>query len=640
MPNSTWTETGSSISLTPVTTTVAAGSSTENVNYLTNADKINLMAQYSAELAIKTQLDTTASGLGISSTTYDNAVAAISATLITAGAPANWATTWPDGTTSGPWGGIQTTLANDWTAVATARTSLQSAISATQAAQQAASAQAAAIAAGATAAANAQAAAISIAAPMVVSALPALPSSTYPSGKVVWNTADGNLYQSTGSAWSLLAVNAASLMANSITAGQIAAGAIGATELSAQSVTASKMTITDTTNICGNPSGATGTDNWPGTQMSSVYANGLYGTGAAEYLLLFAASASSENAYYGGLFAVQPGEAYYISVDCCPGGYYSGLGSAPAGGFQAGLYTCADMAGDSPGWYYTPAAPTTQAGWATISGQITIPAGASYAKITVAINGTSGSWAFRNLIVRKAASGELLVDGSITADKIATGTLTANMITTGTLDAALVDITNLDASNISTGTLSAAMVLFPDGSELTTASRVLTSSIGPPPAWVSTIAYLSGSIVVDGPDTYQANEAVPAGSGPGTTDPSGNPYWSLLSWNFTSAWSDIWGVSFTATAESGSDAFNFSATLSLSAYIAIGISVDGGAPVGVMNYGYTSAGTLGTSVSYFASITGLTAGSHTFQFQAQAADNASSASANIAECYFVAQRIY
>jgi len=151
MPNSTWTETGSSISLVPVTTTIDQGSSPENVNYLTNADKIQLMAQYTAELAIKTTLDTLASTWNVSSSFYDTAVGNISSGLIAAGAPTNWATIWPDGTTSGPWPGIQTDLANLWAQVATLRSALQSSISAAQAV----TAQTTAIATAATNAASA-----------------------------------------------------------------------------------------------------------------------------------------------------------------------------------------------------------------------------------------------------------------------------------------------------------------------------------------------------------------------------------------------------------------------------------------------------------------------------------------------------
>jgi hypothetical protein len=236
MPNSPWTETGSSISLVPTTTTI--GSDPENVNYLSNQDKINLMAQYTAELAMKTSLDTLTSTWSVSSTFYDNAVAAISTALINAGAPANWATTWPDGTTSGPWPGIQTSLANLWAQVATQRTALQSVISNAQAA----AAQTTAIAAAATDATNKMNAAITAVglAPVVVSSLPTLPNATYPSGRLVWNTADGQLYRSTGSAWTPLTVSAPDI-SGTLTAAQIAS--VAASQVTGQLTSAQVASI-------------------------------------------------------------------------------------------------------------------------------------------------------------------------------------------------------------------------------------------------------------------------------------------------------------------------------------------------------------------------------------------------------------
>ncbi len=214
MPNSSWIETGSSISLVPVTTPIAPGSSINDVNYLTNANKIALMSQYSAELAIKTSLDTLAVTWVVSSAAYDAAVAAVSASLTSAGAPSNWATTWPDGTTSGPWPFIQTILSGDFAAVATQRTALQAAISEAQAGVAE------------TAAITTAAAATLAAVPVTVSTLPTLPSSTYPSGKMVWNTTDGQLYRSTGSTWVVNTPSGANIAAGSITAAQLAVAAL------------------------------------------------------------------------------------------------------------------------------------------------------------------------------------------------------------------------------------------------------------------------------------------------------------------------------------------------------------------------------------------------------------------------------
>ena len=125
--------------------TVTAGATiaaqTASVDYLTNADKIALIADYTAELATQSTLDAQATSLGVSHTAYDAAVAGINTVLISAGAPSNWATTWPDGMTSGPSTNITGSLASAWATIASARTALQTAISN----QQAAAAQVAAI---------------------------------------------------------------------------------------------------------------------------------------------------------------------------------------------------------------------------------------------------------------------------------------------------------------------------------------------------------------------------------------------------------------------------------------------------------------------------------------------------------------
>ncbi|BDU76310.1 TipJ family phage tail tip protein [Mesoterricola sediminis] len=100
-----------------------------SVNYLVNLDKITLVQDWKAELQTQTQLDSQASTLGVSATAYDAAVAALSSGLISAGAPSNWATLWPDGTT---WAktGIMTSLQGWWQNIVSARTALMTAITA------------------------------------------------------------------------------------------------------------------------------------------------------------------------------------------------------------------------------------------------------------------------------------------------------------------------------------------------------------------------------------------------------------------------------------------------------------------------------------------------------------------------------
>jgi len=235
MPDSSWTETGSSISLIPTTTPIDPGSSPSNVNYLTNSYKAALMQQYAGELAMKTSLDSLATTWGCSATAYNNAVAAINTTITGfSGAPANWATIWPDGTMSGPWMGVQTMLSSNWSAIATQRTALQGAISAAQAA----AAQSAAVTA-----------AILAAQPHAVAwayaSKPALPSASYPAGYYAITT-DSRTVQvdAAGAAWVDVLVATTGLFGQ-ITVGQITTGAAIADIARVGSLTAGYIYFTD-----------------------------------------------------------------------------------------------------------------------------------------------------------------------------------------------------------------------------------------------------------------------------------------------------------------------------------------------------------------------------------------------------------
>lgn len=85
--------------------------------------------------------------------------------------------------------------------------------------------------------------------PEVVSALPTLPSASYPQGVLVVLTTDNKLYRSTGSAWTATVptsdltgqIGNSQIAAGAITAGKITAGTITANELAANSVTASQI---------------------------------------------------------------------------------------------------------------------------------------------------------------------------------------------------------------------------------------------------------------------------------------------------------------------------------------------------------------------------------------------------------------
>lgn len=180
--------------------------------------------------------------------------------------------------------------------------------------------------------------------------------------------------------------------------------------------------------------------------------------------------------------------------------------------------------------------------------------------------------------------------------------LTADLITSGTLDASLVDVVNINASNIDTGTLSADKVLFPDGSDMTTAARVQTSN-----AKLTTASSLPSS-----------------------------------------QWIPVNGLAWNVQAESASDVYNVQGVGSISiggtagtGMVRFGVFVDGNTGT---NYGsgfiYASMPTsaqVSASGAYFGSITGLTAGTHTIQVYAW---NNTTQSATINDGYAICQRIF
>jgi len=308
------------------------------------------------------------------------------------------------------------------------------------------------------------------------------------------------------------AVTVGTIAANAITSGTIAAGAIGANEIAANSIVASQLTITDTTNICGNGSGATGTDGWSGN-ITAIPAYTVFGQST------ILTTGDRDANWLPAIINVTPGEAFSFNVYACPGNQAVGQ-AAPLGAFSVGLQLGTEPTfTSSPTWIPAGSAPqSSTSSWVQVTGQVVIPAGYLVARIWVQIGaaaGSTGVWAFTALTVRKAASGELLVDGTITSSKIATGAITADMITTGTLNAALVSVTNLNASNITTGTLDATQVVFSDGTSVNTATRVatypqgLTSLVTISGSAPTPIGGLSWSVMSSGPtDAFNVNLAL------------------------------------------------------------------------------------------------------------------------------------
>jgi hypothetical protein len=132
----------------------------------------------------------------------------------------------------------------------------------------------------------------------------------------------------------------------------------------------------------------------------------------------------------------------------------------------------------------------------------------------------------------------------------------------------------MNASNITTGTLAASRVVFPDGSQLTTAG-------------INTITAFSSAALT----LTTAEQVIP-------------------------------GFSFTTVAVGVSDIYNISAVLRANngnatfAYLALSVVIDGNQAGGTGGSYYLSAGQ--STLPFIASLTGLSAGSHTIAMYAVA----------------------
>jgi hypothetical protein len=96
--------------------------------------------------------------------------------------------------------------------------------------------------------------------------------------------------------------------------------------------------------------------------------------------------------------------------------------------------------------------------WTTVSGNITVPAGKNFMMpqfhvLSSVPAGDTIEW--DNYVVRKAASAELLVDGTITATKIVASTITSNEIAANTIVAGDIAANTITAAQIATGTITA-----------------------------------------------------------------------------------------------------------------------------------------------------------------------------------------
>jgi predicted phage tail protein len=287
-------------------------------------------------------------------------------------------------------------------------------------------------------------------------------------------------------------ITAAKIVSGTITTTQIAAGTITAANIAADTITASRMVVTDTSNMVNDAefNEAIGTNNsWSLGSAGAVtlvtsdaLVTALQGSKVAKITGLGLADPTIRWNYIDSNYAripVEPGKPYFCSVDYAVtagfnGSIYADLRFLNSAGTDAGYDTLGTAAN-----YHSSAAGSTITG--TFSEIIVAPATAVVVIYRLIVDWNTdfatrdkgGTAGFTRPRMRRAANGELIVDGTIVATKIAADTITATQIAAGAIAASELAANAVIAGKIAAGTIVAADI----AATTITAAKIVAGTI-------------------------------------------------------------------------------------------------------------------------------------------------------------------
>jgi hypothetical protein len=247
------------------------------------------------------------------------------------------------------------------------------------------------------------------------------------------------------------AITSSELAANSVIAGKIAAAAVNAAQIAAGAITASKMLIGDTSNICTNGAFTNDAvnapaDGWQGATCI-LASNSPPTTNCGSF--------TARDAFFGNFVPCQPGMQFFCS----------GYGRTDASPYTSGVgMLFMDKAGNQLAFAQAYAFGPGQISWGRSSGVITAPAGAVFGWIWVQVNGPPAvalpAWYHTLIEVRRATTGELIVDGSITATKISANAIAVGTaaIQNGAIVNAMIANAAIDAAKIADANITSAKI--------------------------------------------------------------------------------------------------------------------------------------------------------------------------------------
>ena len=269
-----------------------------------------------------------------------------------------------------------------------------------------------------------------------------------------------------GTSWSPKTLGSAVIAA--LDAGKISAGTLDAARIAASTIGAEKLLVGDFTNLTDGGNFDTATDllNWNAlpTGVSLVTASPYAGTGC----LQANPDAAVRVLTLKNKPSVKEGDRYWVSYWFKSTADWNGTASNSKFrvGDQSGALKLAMPFGS---------ASTT---WVERTAEFVVPAGVTSIQLTLNFDQTVGTAWVDSLSMRRKNGGELIVDGTITANNIKTGEITATQIKAASLTSASGIFGTIDASVINAGTINAARMQASDIRTLfLTAGKITASDI-------------------------------------------------------------------------------------------------------------------------------------------------------------------
>ncbi|MER2006507.1 MAG: carbohydrate binding domain-containing protein [Psychrobacillus sp.] len=239
---------------------------------------------------------------------------------------------------------------------------------------------------------------------------------------------------------------------------KITANSISGDKIMANTITANKITVSDFTNLVDNGTFENDTVNvtpqgWSGyssLSIASVLADntGNGGTGSKQVMAVYARSDANTDIIQDRKIQVREGDVLYIE-------YIYRTYNLSGNGLKSVGFRTYNPDGTELGWETGPSASANTYNWTKVSGTYTVPAGIGFVapRIRYGNNGETTNRMFvDNIIIRRMASAELIVDGAITANHLNVNTLSAISANLGNVTAGNIKGVTITGSTIQTNT--------------------------------------------------------------------------------------------------------------------------------------------------------------------------------------------